>query len=232
MAHYRSHFSFSIFLALAYLGGGALYYNVSYETLGICFIVIFICGLLPDIDSGAASSPGKDLSGLLALFPALLLIEHVEFIRNGGISRMVLVTVVTFFFSRLVLRELVDNFTRRRGMLHSMPMALISAEIVYLLLQDLPHPDRLFTSAGAFVGYTGHLLLDSTSRVDNSGSEISSDVRNRGVIKLFGKSPVSTVLAYSTVLLLGVWVASDYNVKLQGYKNRVVAMVIGSSGGN
>jgi hypothetical protein len=93
------------------------------------------------------------------------------------------------------------RITVHRGMFHSLPAALIAAEIVFLAHDHPGLTDKLVLSGGVFVGFLSHLVLDEIYSVDISGVVPKLKASAGSALKLASKSvPASFV----TWLMLGL----------------------------
>ncbi|MCK6512110.1 metal-dependent hydrolase [Myxococcota bacterium] len=64
------------------------------------------------------------------------------------------------------------TITVHRGAIHSVPVALVYAELVYLFMYRFSWPDRLALAACAMLGALSHLILDEIYSVDFDGKAI------------------------------------------------------------
>jgi len=220
MAQHNSHLSFSTAIGLGYTFVGFWFFDVFPETLLLTFVMVLLCGLLPDIDAPGGST-ARDMSALLAIVPPLLLIENFPALKQSGISRLVLVTVISYAISRhAILKLVLEKRTSRRGITHSIPGAIICAELVYLLLWDLSSADKIFVGGGALISYLSHLALDSLSEVDANGKP-SAPLKPNGVFKLGGLTLGSTLAAYALMTVLTFSISAEYVPKFQSWQTSI-----------
>ena len=111
----------------------------------------------PDIDSDTGRPRELVLSFLGIAIPIVLLFN----ISNSTTSENILAaTLVSFFLTRYLLGYFLAKFTVHRGLWHSVPAAILCAEITYLLFFDLNIKLRLIYALAVFGGFLSHLLLD------------------------------------------------------------------------
>lgn len=157
MPGYRTHLTASS-VAGAALGTGSLFLGgVSIPSALMAASLCSVGGLVPDIDSKTSQSFRKCLA-LIAGFSSLLLVSRLrDFPLNAESVAMIgggNFVLIWFFIGGLIKRVTVH-----RGMCHSIPMALLSAEIIFLLSSG-PAEMRLFNAFALFLGVMIHLILD------------------------------------------------------------------------
>ncbi|HQH29084.1 MAG TPA: metal-dependent hydrolase, partial [Oligoflexia bacterium] len=168
MAAQQSHMSFSFFLAILYAIFGFFFLALSPEALLLASVVVVIAGLLPNVDGGQDGA-AKEFAGLLAAVLPLLILQSFPSLQSGGVARMALVVVCAYLISRVFVVRFLQTCTVRRGIVHSIPAAIITAEIVYLVFYDLPKGQRAYLFFAALLGFLSHLLLDAYSNFDLIG---------------------------------------------------------------
>ncbi len=209
MAKLQSHFSASTLLAVLYAVGGALVFEFSPETLLLASVIVVLAGVLPNIDEGK-SEPAQEFGGLIAAIVPLLAFEFFPSLRHAGVSRIALVVLLSYFLSRLTEVRTLQGLTTHRGVLHSVPAAVICCEIVFLLFRDLTVLERLYLTGATFLGFFTHLLMDGYGNLDLVGRAMGRGVSKQpAALKLKGNTWVSTVAMYTCVLVLGWFVIRD-----------------------
>lgn len=222
MAAYQNHISFSAACGLVYSLLGIFAFEIHPEQALLAGMVVVICGMLPDIDS-ANNAPARELSGFLAALLPLTLMQFFPAMKAGGVSRIALIVVCCYLFTRIVVVRLLQRYASKRGMIHSIPAAIITSELVYLMFNDLFWYDRIYVTLGALLGYLSHLLLDATSNVDLLGTAIGQKSNQGGVLKIVAPSWASTIMLYSLMLALGYVVYHDVAPDIRAYRHQVQA---------
>ena len=208
MAQHSSHLYFSLGIGVTYGLVGIVVIHVYPELALLGFVVTVIAGLAPNLDShGSASS--RDLISLISIFPPLTIVSSSQSLQYGPGYRIVLVGVAAYLSTRWLLLTLLQKYTTRRGMMHSIPVSIIAFEFVYLLFFDVYWTDRLFLASGAFVGYMSHLMLDGVTSIDNNGKGMPPEVGEIPVLKIASKDSVPNWIAYGTMTVLGYFVYSS-----------------------
>jgi membrane-bound metal-dependent hydrolase YbcI (DUF457 family) len=213
MAQPRSHLTVSTFCALAYCGIGIVLWGIGIDLVLLAAILVVIGGMLPNVDSGPGSEPGKKLIGFVGALAPLIIISAFPEFRSASIARLALLVIISFFVAQHVSSWILGSFFTHRGLLHSIPAAIIIFEVGYLIFFDLPPSRRLYLGGAAFVGFASHLILDAMLNVDLVGNK----EKKTPVLKLAGPSWQSTFALYSTLLVLGWFVLKDLSPGLKIY---------------
>lgn len=216
MAQYSSHVYSALGVAVCYSFIGLLLLGVDGELATLSMLIVFLAGLLPDVDNKSSPST-TELIGLIAIFPTIALLYLAPSLRMGNISRLTIVIVISYALSRVLINKLLTVYTERRGMLHSLPASIIVMEITYLTFFDLFWTEKLFIAFGAFVGYSSHLILDAFSRVDSGGKIVTGDLGLIPVMKLLTKDPMTNWITYLLTISLGWVVFRDIYPQINAY---------------
>jgi membrane-bound metal-dependent hydrolase YbcI (DUF457 family) len=208
MAVQQSHMSFSLLLAVLYALFGLLFLAIDPERVLLASIIVVLAGMLPDIDGGV-EAPARELGGLLAAVLPLLLLEYFPSVKAGGVARIALIVVCGYLLTRISVVRVLQKFTAHRGMIHSLPAAIITAELTYLLFFDLRMIDKVYISMAAFAGFFAHLLLDAYTNLDLIGRAMGQQKKQPSALKLFGSSARTAFVMYTCMIFLGWLVAKD-----------------------
>jgi len=198
MAAFREHIIFS-----SLLGGGyaALLNGAGIEPTHavLAGAVCGVSGMLPDLDS-ASGRPIRELFGLTAVVVPLLLFQRLH--DSGLTSEQTILAVAGLYVAiRFGAAWLFRHFTVHRGMFHSIPAALIVADIA-LLAHDCPgRPGNLALAGGALLGFVSHLLLDDIYGLKHLGASLHGNRAPERGLKFTSRSRPATLVAY---LLLGL----------------------------
>ncbi|MEA2039424.1 MAG: metal-dependent hydrolase, partial [Thermodesulfobacteriota bacterium] len=148
MADFKTHLSGGIVTGLGIATISFFTKELNITQVFSLFIMGTVGGILPDIDSDSGK-PLSFLFGILSvLLPALLL---TKINRHGGLSPEFLVSyfVIAYFIINRVICEIIKKLTVHRGIMHSIPFAVLSSEISYLL----------FISSGRTMSKAGRSLI-------------------------------------------------------------------------
>ncbi len=197
MANFKAHVTFSTLTGIAY-GGGLCFLGVPFPTGAIAGGACAMAGMLPDIDSKSSRSLQECLYLAAGLAAILVLNRLREFPINNEL--VVLVGAIVFLFVRYVVGWFVRHFTVHRGMMHSIPTALIAGEITFLLSSGTPG-FRIIKAAGLTLGFLSHLVLDEIYSINAKELRLKKSFGT--ALKLFSPSaPQQTLLTYG---LLGLF---------------------------
>jgi membrane-bound metal-dependent hydrolase YbcI (DUF457 family) len=220
MAAFREHITFSCALGAGYsvllAKGLGEEWPLALQAGALCGV----SGMLPDLDSDSGT-PVREIFGVTAAVLPLLFLHKLH--RMGmSPEATLLVFIAAYLLIRFVLAWLFRLVTVHRGMFHSIPGALIAAELAYLAY-DPPHEKgRLLVAFGVFLGFLSHLVLDEIYSVDINSVLPRLKTSAGSALKFASKSVIATVFTW---LLLGVL---TYLVGVQqGYWEPVPLAIVG-----
>ncbi|MCC6124193.1 MAG: metal-dependent hydrolase [Pirellulales bacterium] len=185
MAGFKTHITVSSVLGVGY---GAAAYGYFHLPPSTCVLAAGLCGvsgMLPDLDSG----PGRPLQETCMFASAavpMLLIDHFE---AWGLNRemMVIVGAAFYFLIRFGLPEVLKRLTVHRGVVHSLPTALIFGGLAFLLSSGADERLRLFKAGAVLLGFISHLILDEIWSVEFFSKHPGLKKSFGTAFKIFGK---------------------------------------------
>lgn len=208
MAQNQSHFTFSVLTAVAWAGVG-LSYRIDPEIAVLSAVVLTIGGILPNVDEGKGQT-AQELGGLVAAISPLILLAMFPTLRAGGISRVALVVILAYTFTRILIARSLQTFFAHRGAVHSIPAAIVTSEIVYLMFPDLLRRERIFVAGAALIGFLSHLLIDAYGNLDLMQKAMGQAAAKKSPVLKFRTGHGGKTLAlYGTMLVLGYLVIRD-----------------------
>lgn len=216
MATSQSHFSFALIVALLYAAAAALLFQFRAELVLLASVLVVLAGMLPNIDQSGSNQERETACIVAALVP-LLCLEFFPSITQGGVPRVALVVVACYVLTRLIVVRVLKHCTTHRGMVHSVPAAIIAAEVTYLLFWDLQWQGKVLLAFATFTGFSTHLLIDAYGNLDLIKAAKGERESKPKVLKFFGATAKSTFLAYATMFVLGWFVARDMYPSLGFY---------------
>ena len=171
---------------------------------GAIFVIGSVGGLLPDLDSDT----GKPLSFLFhlvsVLIPSILLIKAIQI---GGDSPEFLICyfAISYLFINYVVCSIIKKITVHRGMMHSIPFALVCGGIGYLLFLSSDKQVAIMAGAAVFLGCFVHLVLDELSSFKLKLGFIPIPKKSSGsAFKLKSESLGATLFIYLVLVLVGI----------------------------
>lgn len=116
-----------------------------------------IGGIVPDIDSENSTSFRKCLA-IIAGFSSLLLVSRLrDYLLDP--QAVAIIGGGNFIFAWFFLGGIIRKATVHRGMCHSIPMAILTGEITFLLSSGSMN-ERLYCGGSMVIGVLVHLVLD------------------------------------------------------------------------
>jgi membrane-bound metal-dependent hydrolase YbcI (DUF457 family) len=227
MAAFREHVIFSTVLGAGY---AFVLNRLGFEP-GQALLAGTLCGLagmLPDLDSDSGK-PIKELFGLLAAVAALFVFHRLRRAELPPADR-ILAAGFCYLLVRFGVRWLFARFTVHRGMWHSLPVALLVSQWVFLAGDDVLGEENSLALGGAvFLGFVSHLLLDEIYSFQFKGFLPSFKSSSGTALKLFSDSKIATigtwlvlaVVSYQSAVRLGY--AADYLPSAQQIKQSAQA---------
>ncbi|MCL2624280.1 MAG: metal-dependent hydrolase [Planctomycetaceae bacterium] len=179
MANHQQHTTFSSLSGLVF--GTLAWYPCGFPAV-TCLLAGGLCsvgGMLPDIDIKTSRSY-HDCMSITACITAMLVILRVS--TMGVSAEMIsIIGAAVFIAVKFGIGSLIKAFTVHRGMIHSIPFAILCGEILFLTTAG-DMSSRILKAAGLSLGFFSHLLLDELYSVD--------------VVKLNAKKSLGTALKF------------------------------------
>jgi membrane-bound metal-dependent hydrolase YbcI (DUF457 family) len=210
VAGFKTHITTSSVLGVAYGGAGALLLRDANGEIPIatCMLGAGLCsiaGMLPDLDSDTGVPLRETVAFTAAVVPLLLM---DRFSQLGFSSEALVVAGATvYLLIRFGFLKLLKRYTVHRGMFHSIPAALIAAEIGFLLCSGETLSQRYFKGGAVLLGFMSHLILDEIYSIDFRHLRLKSSFGT--AIKFWGPSSFANLLTYAFVLSFALIVWKD-----------------------
>ena len=110
---------------------------------------------------------------------------------------------------RYGLTWLLENHSVHRGMLHSLPAAVVAGQVAFLAFGAEDPVHRYFIASAVIIGFLTHLVLDEIWSVTQGHFGPKHKTGFGTAPKCWGKEAWSNLLAYVLVVALGVLAAVD-----------------------
>lgn len=175
MPDYKTHITWS---TVAGIGLGCVakqFYGVSITQAVFGGVLCSLGGVLPDIDSNTSRAYQRCITTISGTCVLLLASRLRDFsLEPEGV---VTTCAAVYFFIIYVIGGFVKKITIHRGMCHSIPFAVISGELIFILTSGSTEL-RLFKAFAIFLGTMIHLLLDefNSFTVGSSSRRQNEDV--------------------------------------------------------
>lgn len=206
MAGFKTHVTISSLAGVGYGAGAFLLFDLPAPTCLLAGGLCGISGMLPDIDSDSGRPLRESMAFMAAVMPMML----VQRLSGFEISNELLVLYgsILYLLIRFGGAWLLKKFTVHRGMLHSIPAAVIAAEIAFLLATGDTNL-RIYKAGGVLIGYMSHLVLDEfySVKVSARGVRIKSSLGT--AVKIFGRKLIPNISTYAAVALLTMLVVQE-----------------------
>jgi len=168
LGNFRQHITCSTTTGIA-VAGVAYHFGLPPST---CLVSAGLCsfaGMLPDIDSDTS----KSFQECIYLTAGIGCILTASRLRYYGIDPdfAMLGGALIFLLIRFGLGTLIKKVTTHRGMIHSIPMAILSGELTFFAVTGEVE-DRLVKAAALSIGFLSHLVLDEVYSIDSTGSAL------------------------------------------------------------
>ena len=211
MAGFKAHLAGGIASGAGISLIGFYLRGLSLTQAGAIFVVGSVGGLLPDLDSDT----GKPLSFLFhlvsVLIPSVLLIEAIQI---GGVSPEFLICyfAISYLFINYLVCAIIKKITVHRGMMHSIPFALVCGGIGYLLFLPSGKQFAMLAGLAVFLGCFVHLVLDELSSFKLKFGFIPIPKKSSGsAFKLKSDSLGVTLFTYLILVIIGILVFQSIN---------------------
>lgn len=207
MAGFKTHITTSTVLGLGY--GGAAWYLLDVPA-STCVLAAGLCsvsGMLPDLDSDSGVPLRESIAFAAAVVPMLMMPRF----KAMGLApeSVVLAGGAIYLAIRFGLARLLKHYTVHRGMFHSIPAALVAAEVAFLICAREELAVRYFNAAAVLIGFMSHLVLDEIWSVGMRRGHLYLKSSFGTAMKLWGQSGWANVSVYAKVILLSYLVLQD-----------------------
>jgi hypothetical protein len=199
MANFRTHVTFSTVLGIGYAGAGMLW-GAPIDTSLVAGALCGVSGMLPDIDSDSGVPVRESLAFLAATLPLLLF----ERLHSLGLTpdTMILVGVVLYLIVRFGFAAFLKSYTVHRGMFHSIPAAVLFAELAFLFCGGYNLELRYFKAGAVLLGFMSHLFLDEIYSIDFSRGIPRFKKTFGTAIKFWGKDLGGNLSVYFKLIVV------------------------------
>jgi len=204
MADFKTHVCGAALVS----GCAAAAFDMATSTSDVTVLSLFglgvVGGMLPDLDSDN-SVPVRIAFNLLSIVSGFLPV--FRFADSLSLLELLVIGLSSFACVRYVVFAAFTRFTVHRGLMHSLPCALVAGQLAALLADRcLGLPSVLAWASAAFVsgGFVVHLVLDELCSVDLMGRRIK---RSFGTALSLGKrgNGLGTFTLYAAVAMLSRW---------------------------
>ncbi|HJO93079.1 MAG TPA: metal-dependent hydrolase [Victivallales bacterium] len=208
MANYKQHLTGGIIY-------GILCMLMAIFSLGFTIVngfTIFVLGtlgsILPDIDSDT-SIPVQLLFETIGILIPIIVLKNY-FSKELNIENMIFLIVIGYILVRYGISLIFYRLTVHRGIIHSIPAAVIAGGIVFFLFYDSQFYIRLIYALSCTGGFIVHLLMDEIWSVDLANIRIKNSFGT--ALSLRSNSIISTVTAYLLIALIVGYILTNVQI--------------------
>lgn len=207
MANFNTHATVAV--SASAIGGITIFLSGIQIPIVLLLIAIgSIGGILPDIDSDNSTSKDIVYSILSLMISTTILFTSLN---ELGLILSLVIAVISFTFIKKVGHKLMSIISRHRGIVHSVPMAIIlgisSFLIINLFINDM-YMSWLFSSFLVF-GFLIHLILDEVYAVDFSGRTLKKSFGTALTFISFRNNLIGYLIVYISIIFLGYFFYRD-----------------------
>ncbi|MEX0937209.1 MAG: metal-dependent hydrolase [Pirellulales bacterium] len=206
MANFQTHVTTSTVLGVGYAGAGIVL-NAPIDSALIAGGLCGISGMLPDVDS-SSGRPIREIMNFAAAVVPMLMIERM---RHLGLTpeSMVLAGGIMYLLVRFVFADWLRRYTVHRGMFHSIPAALIFAELGFLVCGCDNLQLRYYKAGAVFLGVMSHLLLDEIYSLQMYRGRLRLKKSFGTALKFWGDSTWANVSTYAKLIAVTAMVLGE-----------------------
>lgn len=177
--------------------------GLSLTQAGAIFVVGCVGGLLPDLDSDTGK-PLAFLSQLISILIPSILFSRAAQVGGDSPEFLICYFTISYLFINYVVCSVIKRITIHRGMLHSIPFALVCGGIGYLLFVSSGNHVAIMAGTAVFLGCFVHLMLDELSSFKLKFGLIPIPKKSRGSAFKFKSESLGATLFIYLILTLVV----------------------------
>jgi membrane-bound metal-dependent hydrolase YbcI (DUF457 family) len=189
-------------------GGGVLalsgYFqgHVNLKETGAVAVLGTLGGLLPDLDSDTGK-PLKLLFQLLSILVPMSFYYLFKEFFTGEVTTTLLFFVISYLAIQYLLCPLIKKLTVHRGIMHSIPFALLCGQVTFLLFLKIPHRVAFYYAAAVFLGAMIHLILDEYYAISFKGFVPQLGRFSGTALAFYSSSLMTTLFIYLLLFATG-----------------------------
>lgn len=164
MAGFKTHLTGGVVAGAGIAALSLVHFDFNTIQAGSIFIMGALGGILPDLDSDS----GKPLAlifGLLSVLVPTLLLQRISATQIISPEFLVCYFVGGYLIINYLVCGLIKKMTRHRGVMHSIPFAVLSGQIGYLFFSSSGSNLAKMVGISVFAGCMVHLILDELNSI-------------------------------------------------------------------
>lgn len=195
MAGFATHVSGGIAVGAIMAAAGHYYKDLSLVQTGAVFVVGAVGGLLPDLDSDTGKPVTLLFSVLSVMVPSIFLPQFVQLFGSAP-ELIICYFTISYLIINYGVCGIIKRLTIHRGMMHSIPFAVLAGAVCFWLFMDYGLDMAFFAASAVFLGSMVHLILDEFNSITlkfgiipmlktSSGTALKLRSNNMGVTVLY-----------------------------------------------
>ncbi len=201
MAAFKTHLAGGVFSGVAVACAGHLTLDLNiYQTLSVV-IMGSLGGILPDIDSDSGK-PLTLLFGMISVIIPVLLLIRITNLKDVSPEFLVSYFVGGYLIINYLICSIIKKITIHRGIMHSIPFAVLFGEAVYLFFIGSGKEMATITAISVFAGCITHLILDEIHSVSFSGIIPRLKKSSGTALKLASGNMFVNLLVYCLIFVI------------------------------
>ena len=210
MANFKTHITASTTLGIGYGAGGYLLLDMPVESAVLATGLCSVSGMLPDLDADKGR-PLKEGMAFLAAIAPMLMVERLTHLQLAP-ETMVAVAALFYVLIRFGLTRIIQKFTVHRGMFHSLPAAVIAAELGFLACMCADTNTRLYKAGAVLLGFMSHLLLDELWSIEWKFGRVRLKRSFGTAVKIWGRTAGANVITLAILIACTSAAYGDHSI--------------------
>lgn len=195
MAGFKVHLLWGMAGGTALATTGYFQGHINIKEASAVAILGTLGGLLPDLDSDTGK-PLELLFQLLSVLIPTLVYSIFKDLFDGEITITLIFFAIGYLSIQYLLHPLIKKLTIHRGIMHSIPFALLCGQITFLLFSGISQLSAFYYAVAIFLGALIHLVLDEFYAISFNGF-IPRFSRSSGTaLALYSSSIWTTLFVY------------------------------------
>jgi len=206
MADFKTHLAGGIILGSGSALVALIVINLNFVQSFSVFTMGIVGGILPDIDSDSGKPLNLIFGTMSVLLPALLL-GKISIVESFTPEFLVSYFVCSYFIINYLICGLVKKITIHRGIIHSLPFAVLSGEVGYLLFATSGQNVAITVGGAVFMGCLVHLILDELHSFTFKYKIIPVLKKSSGTaLKFKSDNSILSISLYGLIILTAVMI--------------------------
>lgn len=210
MANFKTHITASTTLGIGYGVGGYLLLDMSVESAVLATGLCSVAGMLPDLDADKGR-PLKEGMAFLAAVTPMLMVERLMHLQLAP-EAMVAIAALLYVLVRFGLTRIIQKFTVHRGMFHSLPAAVIAAELGFLACMCSDNNQRVYKACAVLLGFMSHLLLDELWSIEWKFGRVRLKRSFGTAVKIWGRTTGANLVTLAILIVCTSAAWGDHSI--------------------